>query len=72
MRLSKSKQYRVSAYTHDKVFITSRFGEFISLKHCHQMANQIAREQRQVMGFFSVYCVNDDEYQMYDYNGRKL
>ena len=72
MRLSKSKQYRVSAYTADRVFITSRFGEFSTLKQCRLTASQLAREQRQMLGFFSVYCVNDDSYQMYDYNGRKL
>lgn len=72
MRLSKSKQYRVSAYTADRVFITSRFGEFSTLQQCRNTANQLARESRQMLGYFSVYCVNDDSYQMYDYNGKKL
>ena len=72
MRLSKSKQYRVSAYTAERVFITSRFGEFSSLKQCRLTANQIAREQRQVMGFYSVYCVNDDEYAMFNFNGKRV
>lgn len=72
MRLSKSKQYRVSAYTADRQFVTSRFGEFSTLKQCRQTASQIAREKRQVMGFFSIYCVNDDEYAMYNYNSKRV
>ena len=72
MRLSKSKQYRVSAYNSERVFITSRFGSFTSMQQCRMTANQLARESRQMLGYFSVYCVNDDSYAMYDYNGKKL